>query len=67
MVLPPPAVPASSFGARRAGLAPEEVLIADKEDGKTSFTWAADLDLQAWLDEYTLRDLWLMGNLGGRP
>ena len=48
-------------------LAPEEVLIADKEDGKTSFTWAADLDLKAWLDEYTLRDLWLMGNLGGRP
>ena len=48
-------------------LMPEEVLIADKEDGKTLFTWAADLDLKAWLDEYTLRDLWLMGNLGGRP
>ena len=53
----------STFG----WLMPEEVLIADKEDGKTLFTWAADLDLKAWLDEYTLRDLWLMGNLGGRP
>ena len=48
-------------------LEPEEVLIADKEDGATSFTWADDLDLQEWLAEYTLRDLWLMGNLGGRP
>ena len=48
-------------------LMPEEVLIADKEDGKTLFTWADDLDLKAWLDEYTLRELWLMGNLGGRP
>lgn len=48
-------------------LEPEEVLIADKEDGATRFTWADQLNLDAWLDEYTLRDLWLMGNLGGRP
>jgi predicted ATPase len=48
-------------------LEPEEVLIADKEDGATRFTWADQLDLAEWLDEYTLRDLWLMGNLGGRP
>ncbi len=48
-------------------LQPDEVLIADKEDGKTRFTWADTLNLDAWLAEYTLRDLWLMGNLGGRP
>jgi predicted ATPase len=48
-------------------LQPEEVLIADKEDGVTRFTWADELDLDEWLEEYTLRDLWLMGNLGGRP
>lgn len=48
-------------------LQPEEVLIADKEEGVTRFTWADDLDLDEWLAEYTLRDLWLMGNLGGRP
>ena len=48
-------------------LQPEEVLIADKEKGATRLTWADDLDLDEWLTEYTLRDLWLMGNLGGRP
>ena len=47
-------------------LQPNEVLIADKEGGKTQFTWADTLNLDAWLAEYTLRDLWLMGNLGGR-
>jgi predicted ATPase len=48
-------------------LEPNEVLIADKEDGRTTFTWADSLDLDKWLAEYSLRDLWLMGNLGGRP
>jgi len=48
-------------------LQPEEVLIADKEEGVTRFSWADELDLDEWLAEYTLRDLWLMGNLGGRP
>lgn len=48
-------------------LQPDEVLIADKEDGQTRFTWADTLDLQNWLAEYSLRDLWLMGHLGGRP
>jgi predicted ATPase len=48
-------------------LQPDEVLVADKEDGQTRFTWASALNLQNWLAEYTLRDLWLMGNLGGRP
>lgn len=48
-------------------LEPEEVLVADKEDGATRFTWADQMNLDEWLDEYTLRDLWLMGNLGGRP
>jgi predicted ATPase len=47
-------------------LEPSEVLIADKEEGETRFTWADALDLDEWLTEYTLRDLWLMGNLGGR-
>lgn len=48
-------------------LQPEEVLIADKEEGVTRFAWADELELDEWLAEYTLRDLWLMGNLGGRP
>jgi predicted ATPase len=48
-------------------LQPEEVLILEKEEGRTLVTWADDLDLDEWLKEYTLRDLWLMGTLGGRP
>jgi predicted ATPase len=48
-------------------LQPQEVLVLDKIDGRTQFTWADGLDLEEWLEEYTLRELWLMGTLGGRP
>ncbi len=50
-------------------LRPDEVVVIDKQDGKSTFTWADDpaLDLAKWLQEYTLADLWYMGNLGGRP
>lgn len=48
-------------------LQPQEVLVLDKIEGQTQFTWADTLDLEEWLEEYTLRDLWLMGTLGGRP
>jgi predicted ATPase len=48
-------------------LQPDEVLVLDKIEGRTQITWADSLDLDAWLEEYTLRDLWLMGTLGGRP
>jgi len=45
----------------------DEVLVLDKLEGTTQFTWADNLSLEEWLKEYTLRDLWLMGTLGGRP
>mgnify|MGYP000390522626 CR=1 FL=1 len=48
-------------------LQPDQVLVLDKEANQTRPTWADSLDLDAWLEEYTLRDLWLMGTLGGRP
>ncbi|MCK4315900.1 MAG: AAA family ATPase, partial [Anaerolineae bacterium] len=48
-------------------LQPQEVLVLDKIEGRTQFTWADTMDLEEWLKEYTLRDLWLMGTLGGRP
>jgi predicted ATPase len=48
-------------------LKPEEVLVMDlNEDGTTSAQWADTLDLQKWLDEYTLDELWRMGRMGGR-
>jgi len=48
-------------------LQPQEVLVLDKAEGRTQFTWVDSMDLEEWLEEYTLRDLWLMGTLGGRP
>jgi len=40
-------------------LEPGEVLVTEKDEtGATQFIWADSLDLEAWLEEYTLRDLW---------
>ena len=48
-------------------LDPSEIVVLDKIDGRTRVTWAGSMDLKEWLQEYTMRDLWLMGTLGGRP
>ena len=47
-------------------LKPEEVLVADVEDGATTFTFGDDLDLDHWLKDFSLDQLWTMGVLGGR-
>ena len=48
-------------------LEPSEVLVLDMaEDGTAEATWADSLDLDDWLDEYTLDDVWRMGRMGGR-
>ena len=46
---------------------PTEVVVVDKEEDRTRLTWADELDLGDWLKKYTLDELWLMGELGGRP
>lgn len=48
-------------------LQPEEILIADQENGVTTMTWGDTLDLERWLTDYTLDELWSMNILGGRP
>jgi predicted ATPase len=48
-------------------LEPSEVVVVDKEDNRSQFTWADTLNLGDWLAKYTLDELWLMGELGGRP
>jgi len=49
-------------------LKPNEVVVCDlAEDGTAQATWADTLDLQKWLSEYTLDEVWSMGRLGGRP
>lgn len=50
-------------------LEPREVLVVDKEEGRSSAKWADDasLNLESWLAEFTLDEVWLKGGLGGRP
>ncbi|MEG4228530.1 AAA family ATPase [Microcoleus sp. N9_B2] len=48
-------------------LKPHEVLVCDAEDGLTTLTWADSIDLEHWLEDYSLDQLWAMNIFGGRP
>ena len=46
---------------------PEEVVVLDSTDeGMTKLTWADELDLDEWLQDYSLDELWSNGRLGAR-
>ncbi|MBM3120263.1 MAG: DUF2813 domain-containing protein [Chloroflexi bacterium] len=48
-------------------LEPEEVVVLDMdENGCTTATWADSMDLDHWLAEYSLDEIWRMGRMGGR-
>ncbi len=48
-------------------LDPAEVLVMDLDDeGYAEATFADDLDLDEWLKEYSLEEVWRMGRIGGR-
>ena len=48
-------------------LEPREVLAMDTaDDGTTQLTWADELNLDKWLEEYTLDELWRNGRVGAR-
>ena len=48
-------------------LQPNEVLLMDSdEDGMSTVKWADELDLDNWLKDYTLDELWSNGRLGAR-
>jgi predicted ATPase len=49
-------------------LTPEEVVVMDvDDDGCASATWADSMkDLDLWLAEYSLDEVWRMGRMGGR-
>ncbi len=45
----------------------EEVVVMDiGEDGLATATWADKMDLEEWLAEYSLDEVWRMGRMGGR-
>ena len=46
---------------------PSEVAVMDiSEDGFTQAAWADSLDLDAWLRDYSMDEVWRMGRMGGR-
>lgn len=48
-------------------LKPEELIICDRDEtGGMTAQWADALDLKAWMEDYTLDQLWSKGVLGGR-
>lgn len=47
-------------------LRPEEVLILDVQEEGVSLRRADELGLDAWLQEYSLEELWRQNRLGGR-
>jgi predicted ATPase len=48
-------------------LKPEELVVMNlDEDGSSTATWADLMDLDAWLGEYSLDEVWRMGRMGGR-
>jgi predicted ATPase len=48
-------------------LKPSEVVVMDSaEDGTSTLAWADKLNLEQWLEEYSLDELWSNGRLGAR-
>jgi len=50
-----------------AKLDPEQVIVTEKVDGETRLTQLKTPDLENFLKDFSLADLWLSGELGGRP
>jgi predicted ATPase len=50
-----------------AKLDPEQVIVTEKENGETHLRRLESRDLEKWLKEFNLSDLWLAGHFGGRP
>lgn len=48
-------------------LTPEEVIVAEQEDGASTFRRLDEASLRDWMEDYGLGELWLKNVLGGRP
>lgn len=46
---------------------PEDILVAEREDGGTTLTRPDTARLEKWLEDYSLGQLWEKNELGGRP
>jgi len=50
-----------------AKLDPDQVIVTEKENGETRLERLSATDLEKWLRDFNLADLWLAGHIGGRP
>lgn len=46
---------------------PEDIIVVDREDGQSVFRHLPQDEIDIWLDDYGLGDLWEKNVLGGRP
>jgi predicted ATPase len=46
---------------------PEEIVVVDRKEGQSTFERRTSKDLENWLDDYGMGDLWEKNVLGGRP
>jgi predicted ATPase len=47
--------------------APEDIIVVERTSGESTFRRLTSTGLSAWLEEYTLGELWQKNILGGRP
>ncbi|QAU23401.1 chromosome segregation protein SMC [Dyella sp. M7H15-1] len=48
-------------------LSPEDVIVVDQQDGYSTFTRFTEDELEGWLADYSMGELWKRNILGGRP
>ena len=48
-------------------LSPEDIIVVDQEDGRSSFKRFESEELTGWLEEFSLGEIWKRNILGGRP
>ncbi len=46
---------------------PEQIVVVDRKEGQSTFERRTSTDLEGWLDNYGMGDLWEKNLLGGRP
>ena len=46
---------------------PDDVLVADRVNGGTQLTRLNSTELDSWLEDYSLGELWEKNHFGGRP
>ena len=48
-------------------LDPEDIIVVDRKDGQSTFKRPTKEEIEGWLDDYSLGELWEKNLIGGRP